>query len=66
MSQTRWVLLELEVSDEKVKATEEELQRKFDSVEEFIEWEVQWLAESFDTVSILEITDEFDHKAFEE
>ena len=66
MSQTRWVLLELEVSDEKVKATEEELQRKFDSVEEFIEWEVQWLTESFDTVSILEITDEFDHKAFEE
>lgn len=66
MSQTRWVLLELEVSDEKVKATEEELQRKFISVEEFIEWEVQWLNEGFDTVSIIEITSELDHNVFEE
>lgn len=66
MSQTRWVLLEVEVSDEKVNATEEELQRKFISVDEFIEWEVQWLNESFDSVSILEITSELDHNVFEE
>lgn len=65
MTQTRWVLLELVVGDEKVKATGEEVGRNFDSVEEYIDWEIQWLVDSFDSVSILEICDELNHDVFE-
>ena len=39
--------------------------RNFDSVEEYIDWEIQWLVDSFDSVSILEICDELNHDVFE-
>ncbi len=61
MLQTRWVLLKVTLNDGQV----EQADLVDGGIEEFIAKEIEWLDESFDTVSILEITDEFDHKAFE-
>lgn len=55
----RWVLLEVEMNDGDVEAAE----LVDGSIEEYINKEIDWLNESFDTVSILWIADSYEPDA---
>lgn len=59
MTQERWVLLKVEMSDGDVEAAE----LVDGSIEEYINKEVDWLNESFDTVSVLWIADSYEPDA---
>ena len=52
----RWVLLALELNEGEV----EQAELIDGSVEEYIERELHWLTDSFDTVSVLWITDNYE------
>lgn len=52
----RWVLLELELNEGEV----EQAELIDGSVEEYIEKELHWLTDSFDTVSVLWIADNYE------
>ena len=59
MTVKRWVLLEVELNDGDVEAAE----LVDGSIEGYINKEVDWLNESFDTVSILWIADSYEPDA---
>lgn len=54
MTQTRWVLLKVEVDEE------------VQEVEEYIEKELAWLNDSFSSVEVLEIMNEYEENVMEE
>ena len=57
-TQKRWVLLEVEINDEDIEVAE-----FIGSIESYINNEVYWLKESFDTVSVLWIADRYEPDA---
>lgn len=59
MTVKRWVLLEVELNDGDVEAAE----LVDGSIEGYINKEVDWLNDSFDTVSILWIADSYEPDA---
>jgi len=56
MTQTRWVVLKIEIGD----GDAEQAKLVDGTIEQYIRRELDWLNDSFTSVEVLEISDEYD------